>query len=118
MIDGHGLVVIGTMNNQRRGGSNSLAIFRSAVIALMLVRGVVASNPCHAREELSPTSRPNVLILLADDQRADTIAALGNSQIRTPNLDRLAEPGDGVHAQPTAWARCRGRSASPRGPCS
>ena len=37
--------------------------------------------------------RPNVLFLFSDDQRADTIAALGNSQIRTPNLDRLAKTG-------------------------
>jgi arylsulfatase A-like enzyme len=34
--------------------------------------------------------RPNILFLLADDQRADTIHALGNGTIQTPNLDRLA----------------------------
>jgi arylsulfatase A-like enzyme/acetyl esterase/lipase len=38
-------------------------------------------------------SRPNVLVLFADDQRADTIAALGNPHIRTPNLDRLVRNG-------------------------
>ena len=37
--------------------------------------------------------RPNILFLFADDQRADTIAALGNPVIRTPNLDRLACQG-------------------------
>ena len=37
--------------------------------------------------------RLNVLFLLTDDQRADTIAALGNSHIRTPHLDRLARSG-------------------------
>jgi len=37
--------------------------------------------------------RPNVLFLFADDQRADTIAALGNPVIQTPNLDRLANSG-------------------------
>lgn len=36
---------------------------------------------------------PNVLILFADDQRADTIAALGNPHIKTPNLDRLVRRG-------------------------
>ena len=30
--------------------------------------------------------RPNVLFFFADDQRADTIAALGNRVIKTPNL--------------------------------
>lgn len=35
----------------------------------------------------------NVLFLFADDQRADTIAALGNKIIQTPNLDRLVHSG-------------------------
>ena len=37
--------------------------------------------------------RPNVLILFADDMRADAIAALGNPVIKTPNLDRLVRRG-------------------------
>jgi arylsulfatase A-like enzyme len=40
-----------------------------------------------------PSTRPNVLFLFADDQRADTIAALGNPVIKTPNLDSLARSG-------------------------
>ncbi|MEO0448248.1 MAG: sulfatase-like hydrolase/transferase, partial [Verrucomicrobiota bacterium] len=38
-------------------------------------------------------SPPNILFLFADDQRADTIAAHGNSHISTPNLDQLAAEG-------------------------
>ncbi len=38
-------------------------------------------------------AKPNVLILFTDDQRADTIAALGNPIIKTPNLDRLVHRG-------------------------
>lgn len=37
--------------------------------------------------------RPNVLFLHADDQRPDTIAALGNPAIITPTLDSLARRG-------------------------
>ncbi len=36
---------------------------------------------------------PNVVFIFADDQRADTIAALGNPVIKTPNLDRLVKRG-------------------------
>ena len=43
--------------------------------------------------EIKDDPRPNVLFLFADDQRADTIAALGNSIIATPNLDRLVRSG-------------------------
>lgn len=41
----------------------------------------------------SAAKRPNVLVILSDDQRFDTIAALGNREIQTPNLDRLAARG-------------------------
>ncbi|MCE2862278.1 MAG: sulfatase-like hydrolase/transferase [Opitutaceae bacterium] len=37
--------------------------------------------------------RPSVVFIFADDQQADTIRALGNPHIRTPNLDRLAARG-------------------------
>ena len=37
--------------------------------------------------------RKNVLFIVTDDQRFDTIHALGNPQISTPNLDRLAARG-------------------------
>ncbi len=39
------------------------------------------------------SSRPNVLLIVSDDQRPDTIAALGNPVIRTPNLDQLVRRG-------------------------
>ena len=37
--------------------------------------------------------RPNILFIFTDDQRWDTIRALGNPEIHTPNLDRLATEG-------------------------
>ncbi|MBI1353903.1 MAG: sulfatase-like hydrolase/transferase [Acidobacteria bacterium] len=37
--------------------------------------------------------KPNIVLLFADDQRADTIGAWGNPHIQTPNLDRLAREG-------------------------
>ena len=37
--------------------------------------------------------KPNIVFLFADDQRFDTIAALGNRQIRTPHMDWLVQQG-------------------------
>jgi len=37
--------------------------------------------------------RPNILWICTDQQRYDTIGALGNPHIRTPNLDRLVAEG-------------------------
>lgn len=42
---------------------------------------------------LEAAARPNILVLFSDDQRADTIASLGNRQIQTPNLDLLVRSG-------------------------
>ncbi len=36
---------------------------------------------------------PNILLIVADDQRPDTVHALGNTVIDTPNLDRLVARG-------------------------
>ncbi|MBL8823272.1 MAG: sulfatase-like hydrolase/transferase [Planctomycetia bacterium] len=55
----------------------------SLVIMLLLLQTVQSGEP----------TRPNILFLFADDQRADTIAALGNRHIKTPNLDRLVQRG-------------------------
>lgn len=57
-----------------------------AVAVLTMVGRPLAADP-------AGSARPNVLILFADDQRADTIAALGNPVIKTPNLDRLVRRG-------------------------
>lgn len=46
-----------------------------------------------ASEETMKTDRPNILWICTDQQRFDTIAALGNEFIRTPNFDRLMSQG-------------------------
>ncbi len=39
------------------------------------------------------TPKPNVVVIYTDDQRFDTIHALGNQEISTPNMDRLVRQG-------------------------
>lgn len=38
-------------------------------------------------------SRPNIIVLIADDHRFDALGAAGHSTVRTPSLDRLAARG-------------------------
>ena len=38
-------------------------------------------------------SKPNILILLTDDQSFNTINALGNKEVNTPNIDKLVSNG-------------------------
>ncbi len=59
--------------------------------ALTLTGALAASTEMRGSER--PSGKPNVLFIMADQQRADTIAALGNSDIYTPNYDRLVRRG-------------------------
>jgi arylsulfatase A-like enzyme len=63
-----------------------------------LVSVLVAATPGAALAGPEPDGRrpPNVVLLLSDDQRPDTIQALGNGLIRTPNLDRLVRNGTAI----------------------
>ena len=40
-----------------------------------------------------PDSRPNIILIITDQQRCDTISALGFDYMETPNLDRLVHEG-------------------------
>jgi arylsulfatase A-like enzyme len=36
-----------------------------------------------------PAAKPNIIFLLTDDQRVNTLGAMGHPFVKTPNLDRL-----------------------------
>lgn len=38
-------------------------------------------------------NKPNILVILTDDQSYETIRALGNKEINTPNMDKLVKSG-------------------------
>ena len=39
------------------------------------------------------SDRPNILLFMPDQLRADCVGAFGNTVVRTPNIDALAERG-------------------------
>ena len=59
-----------------------------AAVAMALPGCIGASQRAAGRGK-----RPNILFLFTDDQRFDTINALGNKDIITPNIDRLVRNG-------------------------
>ena len=63
----------------------------SAIAACLLLCATGLGIP--GRLAAAEPARPNILLLVSDDQRPDTIAALGNRDIHTPNLDRLVREG-------------------------
>lgn len=53
----------------------------------------LTGSACLTGHAAAGVGRPNILFLYTDDQTFDTVRALGNSEIETPNLDRLAASG-------------------------
>src|SRR4051812_6750540 len=62
-----------------------------ASIALLLVIGLAAVGARAAANE--PTRRPNVLVIMTDDQGFGDLACNGNPVLRTPNIDKLSKDG-------------------------
>ncbi|MBI2925819.1 MAG: sulfatase-like hydrolase/transferase [Verrucomicrobia bacterium] len=76
-------------NSSLKPQSRGLAgLVRGAALAFVAVCSLLAGP-----WSLAAARPPNVLFLFSDDQRFDTIHALGNREIQTPNLDRLARRG-------------------------
>jgi arylsulfatase A-like enzyme len=46
-----------------------------------------------SRDKHREDQKPNILFLFADDQRADALGCSGNTYIKTPNIDRIAQSG-------------------------
>ncbi len=69
---------------------NTHLILKSAVITFGLTNcGFITLTAQRAHND----NKPNIIFLLTDDQRYNTIHALGNDEIITPNLDKLVENG-------------------------
>ncbi len=78
------------LNHAVHGLTNVLC----GVVCLWLVcwQGVAGGEPQKPSTE-SAVQRLNIVLLVSDDQRPDTIAALGNEHIQTPHLDSLVRRG-------------------------
>lgn len=61
---------------------------RTRVLALLFI-----CLPFVMQAQQTTTNARNVLIIYSDDQSYNTIHAWGNSEIKTPNLDKLAKEG-------------------------
>ncbi len=62
---------------------------RSFNVAILALASSLAALPATANE---PTKK-NVIFLLTDDQRDNSLSGMGHPWVKTPNLDRLLEDG-------------------------
>ena len=70
------------------------------LILLAATAGLAACSPGansgygnSAQSSAAPGERPNIVFLLADDQRADSLSSAGHAFSQTPNIDQLASNG-------------------------
>jgi arylsulfatase A-like enzyme len=82
-----------TVNAGARRWARSILALASAVMLI----------PALAKAD----SRPNILLLYADDQRDHTLGVAGHPIVKTPNIDRLAHQGvryeNAFVSTPTCW---------------
>jgi len=64
-------------------------LLRCLLIAAALLAGLRPG----ARQARADETRPNIVFIMTDDQSPTALGIAGNTQIRTPNMDRLAREG-------------------------
>ena len=71
----------------------SIRFSRIILFILLPIAALTFLTACSQESEVSQTRRPNIIFILADDQRHDMLSVNGNPYVKTPNLDRLAAEG-------------------------
>ncbi|MDZ4857768.1 MAG: arylsulfatase [Candidatus Hydrogenedentes bacterium] len=74
--------------------SNHPVLTRRNMLKLGAVAAAAGIAPAaRGAEQLPALSKPNVLLLMSDQHRGDTMGCAGNAAVHTPNMDRLAREG-------------------------
>jgi len=58
----------------------------------LIMLSALCAGPISSHASAAP-ARPNILFILTDDQRWNTLGCMGDTNIVTPNIDRLAHEG-------------------------
>ena len=85
-------------------------IRQRASLALGLMAGILLlAGP---RALSAPPQRPNTIVPLTDDQHYRSLGCMGNSQVGTPNPDRLASIGVTFDSHYCSTSICMASNAS------
>ena len=72
----------------------NIIIMKSKIFGILVLQLLIfLFGSCEKAQTKKVDSKPNIIFLLADDQTRNTINALGNRQVITPNLDQLVADG-------------------------
>jgi arylsulfatase A len=78
-----------------------------AALLLAVVIALVAVPPVRGRASDAPSARrPNVVLIVSDDQGYRDLNCFGGADVKTPALDRLARDGIRLTSFYVAWPAC------------
>ena len=63
------------------------------LLAAAIILVTVVTGGCRRSPAEQPPRRPNILFILLDDLRADTLGYAGHPSVKTPQIDRIANEG-------------------------
>ena len=78
--------------------------YRFPMKLILLLISLVATQALHASDKSLATSRPNIILVMTDDQGMGDLSCLGNPDLKTPNLDKfykLSTRFTDFHVSPT-----------------
>ena len=82
------------LSNHHGGSGNGLYLPNDHSIVLriiLLIALALFSRPCITVAESLAGSRPNIILVMTDDQGLGDLSCMGNEVLQTPNLDRFYE---------------------------
>ncbi len=79
------------MNTLNRRRFLQVSAAPGIAMALGSTKNILGARQSSKKTTIS--KRPNILWICTDQQRWDTIGALGNNYIHTPNIDRIVNEG-------------------------
>jgi arylsulfatase A-like enzyme len=62
-------------------------------LLILLITGATKTLNAQQKSALKTPTKPNILIFIADDLNMQDVGAYGNTDVHTPNMDRLAKEG-------------------------
>lgn len=69
-----------------------MATMKNSIYVLTCLSSLLCqADHLFAKEKEAKGDKPNVIFILSDDQKWNTIGALGNPHVKTPNIDKIVE---------------------------
>ena len=94
--------------NRRRTLRRSIARYTVNTV-LLLAAGTLAATPAlllSQTRQLSQTRKPNIVLIVSDDQGYADLGCCGRPELKTPNLDKLVSEGVRLTSFYVSWPAC------------